>query len=103
MGFLDSLRDRFAGNAGDDDDYYEDDYYEDDSAGYAPESRRRDTGSATRLLGNTPRPEAESVSVYTRSGRPQFDYMIDVLSVKNTTGNDHRNFGIKHFLVYFLT
>ena len=25
MGFLDSLRDRFAGNAGDDDDYYEDD------------------------------------------------------------------------------
>jgi len=70
MGFLDSLRDRFAGNAGDDDDYYEDDYYEDDSAGYAPESRRRDTGSATRLLGNTPRPEAESVSVYTRSGRP---------------------------------
>ena len=70
MGFLDSLRDRFAGNAGDDDDYYEDDYYEDDSAGDAPESRRRDTGSATRLLGNTPRPEAESVSVYTRSGRP---------------------------------
>lgn len=70
MGFLDSLRDRFAGNVGDDDDYYEDDYYEDDSAGYAPESRRRDTGSATRLLGNTPRPEAESVSVYTRSGRP---------------------------------
>ena len=67
MGFLDSIRDRFGGNGGD--DYYdEDEYYEDETAGYA--ERRRDTGSATRLLGNTPRPEAESVSVYTRSGRP---------------------------------
>ncbi len=66
MGFLDSLRDRFGGG----DDYYDDDYYEDDSAGYDREPRRRDTGSAPRLLGNTPRPEAESVSVYTRSGRP---------------------------------
>ena len=35
--------------------------------------------------------------------RTQIYYMIDVLSVKNTPGNDHRNFGIKHFLVYFLT
>ncbi len=67
MGFLDSIRDRFSGNAGD--DYYDDDeYYEDETAGYA--DRRRDTGSASHLLGNTPRPEAESVSVYTRSGRP---------------------------------
>lgn len=67
MGFLDSIRDRFSGNGGD--DYYDDEeYYEDETAGYA--ERRRDTGSAARLLGNTPRPEAESVSVYTRSGRP---------------------------------
>ena len=67
MGFLDSLKDRFAGHP--EDDYYEDDYYEDD-AGYASEPRRRDTGTAPRLLGNTPRPEAESVNVYTRSGHP---------------------------------
>jgi cell division inhibitor SepF len=67
MGFLDSIRDRFGGNGAD--DYYDDDeYYEDESAGYS--EHRRDTGSAARLLGNTPRPEAESVSVYTRSGRP---------------------------------
>lgn len=68
MGFLDSLRDRFSNNGGD--DYYNDDEYYDDSAGYAPEPARRDPGSSPRLLGNTPRPEAESVSVYTRSGRP---------------------------------
>lgn len=68
MGLFDSLKDRFGQR--NDDDYYEDDYYEDDSAGYAPEPARRDPGSAPRLLGNTPRPEAESVSVYTRSGRP---------------------------------
>ena len=77
MGFLDSIRDRFRGEA--DDDYYEDDYYDgyEGDQGYdepAPatrrESRTSTPGSAPRLLGNTPRPEAESVSVYTRSGRP---------------------------------
>lgn len=71
MGFLDTIRDRLRGG---DEEYYEDDYYEEDDlegdAGYARESRRRDPGSSPRLLGNTPRPEAESVSVYTRSGRP---------------------------------
>ena len=78
MGFLDSIRDRFRGDA--DDGYYEDDYYDDyqGDEGYdepAPAPSRREgrtttPGSAPRLLGNTPRPEAESVSVYTRSGRP---------------------------------
>ena len=79
MGFLDSIRDRFRGEA--DDGYYEDDYYDgyEGDQGYdepapAPatrrESRTSTPGSAPRLLGNTPRPEAESVSVYTRSGRP---------------------------------
>ncbi len=74
MGFLDSLKQRIHGDA--DDDYYEDDYYEEgyegDEGDYAPaqHERRRDTGSSPRLLGTTPRPEAESVSVYTRSGRP---------------------------------
>ena len=72
MGFLDSIRDRLRG--GSDDDYYEDDYYdegyEDDGYGRSHDARRRDAGSSPRLLGNTPRPEAESVSVYTRSGRP---------------------------------
>ncbi len=66
MGFLDSLRDKFSKN---DDDYYDDDEYYDDE----PQQRssgRRDPGSAPRLLDNPSRPEAESVSVYTRSGRP---------------------------------
>lgn len=67
MGFLDSIRDRLRG--GSDDDYY-DEGYEDDGYSGAQEPRRRDVGSSPRLLGNTPRPEAESVSVYTRSGRP---------------------------------
>lgn len=77
MGFLDSIRDRLRG--GGDEEYYDDEYYDDGydgSDGYAHDSRdsrdsrRRDPGSSPRLLGNTPRPEAESVSVYTRSGRP---------------------------------
>lgn len=68
MGFLDSIRDRLRGG----DDYYDDDdYYDED-----PDGRGRGAddvppvGSRAKLLGNTSRPEAESVSVYTRSGRP---------------------------------
>ena len=64
MGFLDSIRERL--NLGGDDDYYEDEefeeYYDDEE-----EEPQRDTSG---ILGNTRRPEAESVSVYTRSGRP---------------------------------
>lgn len=63
MGFLDNLRDRFGGGYNDDD--YEDDYYDDD---YDEGGDEPATGSG--ILGNTSRPEAESVSVYTRSGRP---------------------------------
>ena len=59
MGFLDNLKDRLLG--GSEDDYYDD--YEDDY-----EDEEEDTGSG--ILGNTRRPEADSVSVYTRSGRP---------------------------------
>ena len=65
MGLLDSLRDRLTGNYSDDyedDDYY-DDYDEDEGDDY---SQQRGSG----ILGNTSRPEAESVAVYTRSGRP---------------------------------
>ncbi len=75
MGFLDSIRERLRGG-GAEDDYYEDDYYDDggyeQDEGYVGRdgSQHRDLGSSPRLLGNTPRPEAESVSVYTRSGRP---------------------------------
>lgn len=61
MGFLDNLKDRILGNQ--DDDYYDDDYYDDD---YEEEEEPKGTG----VLGNTRRPEADSVSVYTRSGRP---------------------------------
>ena len=60
MGFLDNLKDRILGNP--EDDYYDD--YEDD---YEDEEEE-ETGSG--ILGNTRRPEADSVSVYTRSGRP---------------------------------
>lgn len=59
MGFLDNLKDRLLGN---DDDYYDDDYDDD----YEDEEEETTTG----ILGNTRRPEADSVSVYTRSGRP---------------------------------
>lgn len=67
MSFLDNLRDKF--RAPDDDYYddYEDDYYEDEPDQPQQQSRREETSG---LLGNTRRPEAESVSVYTRSGRP---------------------------------
>lgn len=73
MSFLDTIKDRLSGGR---DDYYEDDYYDEgyEDGGYEQprEERRttRDPGSSPRLLGTTPRPEAESVSVYTRSGRP---------------------------------
>lgn len=71
---------------------YDDDFYDDEPDQYgeltdsqvgasaAHDARRGDRGERTRqgtggfsgngLLGNTPRPEADSVSVYTRSGRP---------------------------------
>ena len=70
MGFLDTLRERFGGAQ--DDEYYDDEYYEDDEygEGNAGQPHVRETGSSNRLLGNPSRPEAESVSVYTRSGRP---------------------------------
>ena len=62
MGLLDNLRDRLTGGFDGD---YEDDYYDDydDDEGY-------DEPSGSGILGNTSRPEAESVAVYTRSGRP---------------------------------
>jgi cell division inhibitor SepF len=58
MGFLDNLKDRILGNP--DDDYYDDDYDE----------LEDEEESGSGILGNTRRPEADSVSVYTRSGRP---------------------------------
>ena len=83
MGILDSLRDKLlGGSAGyyDDDEYYDDEEYVDEEPEDEPEAQplpirlrsRQETTQQTGsgLLGNTPRPEAESVSVYTRSGRP---------------------------------
>ena len=75
MGFLDNIKDRLRGDSYGD-DYYEDDYYDDgaDQGGYGrydDEPRQAAEQAPSKgLLGNTPRPEAESVSVYTRSGRP---------------------------------
>lgn len=68
MGFLDTIREKL--NLGHDDDYYDDDFdddYYDDDEPEEEEAPQRDTSG---ILGNTRRPEAESVSVYTRSGRP---------------------------------
>ena len=67
MSFLDTIKDRLRGGG---DDYYEDDYYDEGYDDGYDDGGRRDAGSDGHLLGNTPRPEAESVSVFTRSGRP---------------------------------
>ena len=69
MGFrdtLDSIKDKLRANP--DDGYYDDgaddqDEWYDDGVG-------EPTGRSTGLLGNTSRPEPDSVSVYTRSGQP---------------------------------
>lgn len=68
MGFLDNIRDRLRGDDGGyyDDGYDDGGYYDD---GYA-DGRPAEPHSTSGLLGNTSRPEAESVSVYTRSGQP---------------------------------
>lgn len=63
MSFLDNIRDRLR-PAGD--DYYDDEYYDDYDE---PQDSRGDSYENGGLLGNSRRPEAESVSVYTRSGR----------------------------------
>lgn len=73
MSILDTLRARLHGNQ--DDEYYEDEYYDEDNEGVGdPQPRSSDSRSqrvsSSRLFGNTSRPEAESVSVYTRSGKP---------------------------------
>ena len=73
MSFLDTIKDKVLGPQND--DYYEDDYYEDEEGydgGYEREPRdaHRHDASGGRLLGTAARPEVESVSVYTRSGRP---------------------------------
>ena len=69
MSFLDNLKDKLRPQPADDgyyddgfDDGYDDGYYNDNQGAPAEE---RGTG----LLGNSPRPAADSVSVYTRSGR----------------------------------
>lgn len=70
MGLFDSIRDRFRPQ---DDNYYDEEYdeYYDEPAG--PRGLRSLDPETSGVLGNTRRPEAESVSVYTRSGRPVGD------------------------------
>ena len=57
MGFLDNLRNRLRPQEDDYDDYY-DDY---DDRQDSRSSRRRDERETSGVLGNTRRPEAESV------------------------------------------
>lgn len=66
MGFFDNLKDKLMGE---DDDYYDD--YEDD--GYYEDEPEEEQPRTHGVLGNTARAEPESVSVYTRSGRPLGD------------------------------
>lgn len=66
MGLLDNLRERLTGNYDDDYDDYDD--YDEDDDDYDDDYDDEPRGSG--ILGNTSRPEAESVAVYTRSGRP---------------------------------
>ena len=75
MGFLDNIKNAVQDRLGPQDardDYYDDDYddYDDyaDGAG-TPEPRHQEERPTSGLLGNPSRPEANSVSVYTRSGR----------------------------------
>lgn len=66
MGLLDNLRDKLTGGFNDD---YDDDYYDDYDDDYDGDDYDAPSGGSG-ILGNTSRPEAESVAVYTRSGRP---------------------------------
>ncbi|EFL44355.1 hypothetical protein HMPREF9248_0978 [Fannyhessea vaginae PB189-T1-4] len=65
MGLLDELKDKIRGIRGEEvyDDYDDEMYAEDDGA-QAPREQ------VSGVLGNTRRPEAESVNVFTRSGKP---------------------------------
>lgn len=83
MGFLDNLREKFQPSRGDEyysDQDYDDDYYDDDPVDEASEH--------VGLLGNSRRPEPESVSVYTRSGRPLSG---NAATQVPTTYRDYRN------------
>lgn len=71
MSFLDTIKDKL--HIGPQDEYYDNVYDEqdyDDTPDAYDQPRDVATSSGNGLLGNTPRPEADSVSVYTRSGRP---------------------------------
>ncbi len=76
MGFLDTIKDKLLAN---DDDYYDDeeydDLYDEEDDLDRPHARMStaEQHSGSGLLGNTPRPEADSVSVYTRSGQPVYE------------------------------
>ena len=82
MGFFDSIKDAVQDRIhpqGGRDDYYDDGYYDDGYDEYGSDGYDDGYGSSqpapahteqrSGLLGNPSRPEADSVSVYTRSGR----------------------------------
>ena len=83
MGFLDTIKDRL--NLNQDDGYYDDDEFDEyyDEEPQQPASAPAPEGSRTGILGNTRRPEAESVSVYTRSG-----HLVD-----NNSGSSSAGYG----------
>ena len=84
MGFLDTIKDRLHVAPASNDDYYDDgaddgydpyydDYQDDQPVARDRRGRRDDSDSSGSVLGNASRPEAESISVFTRSGRPVDD------------------------------
>ncbi|WP_028264120.1 cell division protein SepF [Atopobium fossor] len=76
MSFLDTIKDKLRLEPQEEyyDDIYDEQDYDDTPDAYDQpryDQSRDVAGAASNgLLGNTPRPEADSVSVYTRSGRP---------------------------------
>ena len=109
MGFLDNIKDAVQDHLrpqdNRQDDYYEDEYDDydepyDGDAGYYDDAPQRGDRYADRgqqqqgsgLLGNPSRPDADSISVYTRSGRhlsgDDFGRAGDVYGSNNAYGSD---------------
>ena len=108
MGFLDNIKDAVQDHLrpqdNRQDDYYEDEYDDydepyDGDAGYYDDAPQRGDRYADRgqqqgsgLLGNPSRPDADSISVYTRSGRhlsgDDFGRAGDVYGANNAYGSD---------------
>lgn len=91
MGFFDDLKDRFMPSHND--EVYEDEYIEEYDEGYQDQPMH-----STGLLGNTSRPEVNSVSVYTRTGKrvDNGEFAPAPPLASQTPYNTHANYGAYH-------